>query len=89
MTILFLFHFTINFSFSQTFPIGSNSIDEKMRDLQLQGKLNQKYSFLNRPYNNDHFLSIDSIVNRLDTTFKYSIPKYELIKNIHLQLLQI
>ena len=85
--LFLLFLFTTNFSFGQTFPIGNNSIDEKMRDLQLQGKLNKNYSFLNRPYNNDNILFLDSVVNTLDTGFKYIIPKYKLSKNIQLQLL--
>lgn len=87
LLLFILFLLVLNTGIGQTFPIGFNSIDEKLRDLQLQGKLNKDYSFLNRPYNNDNVLSLDTAMYYLDSTFKFNQLKYTLSKKNQIKIL--
>ncbi len=77
----------MNFGYTQSFPIGFNSIDERLRDLQLQGKINKNYSFLNRPYNSQSQLTIDSVIQLIDTSIKFEIYKNKRSDKFHFKAL--
>ena len=82
---LFLFHWGI----AQSFPIGFNSMDEKLRDLQLQGKMPLNYSFLSRPYNTNAHLTMDSVVKAIDADYTLPNSKIKLTKKLNFTLLPL
>ena len=83
ITILFL----SNFVYVQSIPIGFNSVDEKIRELQLEGKIGTKYSFFSRPYRATAEISYDSILQKIDSTFEYRNVIYSNNKRINFQIL--
>lgn len=51
---------------AQTIPVGLPGVDESLRVLQLQGKLDSKYSLSSRPFFTDGILTVDSILRLID-----------------------
>jgi len=74
---------------SQSFTIGFNSLDEKLRDLQLQGKIPLNYSFLSRPYSTNANLTIDSVVKAIDPDYILPNSKIKLANKLNLTLLPV
>ncbi len=68
---LFLIVFILTFysgmaAYAQTIPVGMPILDESLRTLQLQGKLDLKYSLSSRPFFTDKSLTTDSIYRLID-----------------------
>lgn len=53
---------------SQTIPVGLPGVDESLRVLQLEGKLDLKFSLSSRPFFTNHKLSTDSILKLIDSS---------------------
>lgn len=53
-------------------PVGFTDIDNKINDLQLQGKIPESYSLTNRPFYTDTKLTYDSLLKLIDTSIHYS-----------------
>ncbi len=62
---------------AQTIPVGMPILDESLRTLQLQGKLDIKYSLSSRPFFTDKTLTTDSIYRLIDPNSDIrSVRKY-------------
>ena len=85
----FLCLLLFNLGMTQSFPIGFNSMDEKLRDLQLQGKIPLNYSFLSRPYNTNALLRMDSIVNAIEPNYNLPYSKMKLTSKLNFTLAPI
>jgi hypothetical protein len=85
--IILLIHF--DSSKAQSFPIGFNSFDEKLRDLQLQGKISSAFSFLNRPYNTNPQFNIDTIVHKIDSMYRFKSQILSKSKHLNISILPI
>ena len=86
--ILFVIIFFNIRAVSQTIPVGLSGLDESLRTLQLEGKLDLKYSLSSRPFFTDHILTTDSILRLIDSSagslskrqyFRKSKTFYELL----------
>lgn len=87
----FLFSITIlllsNIIYGQSIPLGFNSLDNQLRELQLEGKISNKYSFFSRPYHATNQIKYDSILYKVDSTFEYKNIIYTNNKRTNFQLL--
>ena len=54
-------------SLAQTVPVGLPVLDESLRNLQLEGKLDPKYSLSSRPFFTDKILTTDSLYKLMDS----------------------
>jgi hypothetical protein len=57
-------------SLAQTVPIGMPVLDESLRILQLEGKLDSRYSLSSRPFFTDKYLTTDSILHLINPDTK-------------------
>jgi hypothetical protein len=71
---LFLFLFSTLSLTAQTIPIGSLN-DDYLRALQLQGKLDIKYSLSSRPFFTDKIITTDSIYHLIDPATTIKTPR--------------
>ena len=75
---------------AQTVPVGMPILDESLRTLQLQGKLDLKYSLSSRPFFTDKSLTTDSLYKLIDPTSKIkTIRKYFLNQKAVFELLPL
>lgn len=70
LTTLFAILFCNIYLIAQTIPVGMPILDESLRTLQLQGKLDLKYSLSSRPFFTDKSLTTDSIYKLIDPANK-------------------
>ncbi len=64
----FIFFTNISFVNAQTVPVGLHSLDDALRELQLQGKLDAKYSLAARPFFVDGGITTDSLYALIDSS---------------------
>lgn len=74
---------------AQTIPAGANVLDESLRDLQLQGKIDPTLSMNARPYFFSNQLRSDSFFHLIDSNFNYNSTIYTNQKNTWVEWLPI
>jgi len=72
--LLFCIFFLKIEAISQTVPVGLTSLDESLRNLQLEGKLDPSYSLSSRPFFTNKVLTTDSLYKLIDS--KHPIKTY-------------
>ena len=78
-----------NIIYGQSIPLGFNSLDNQLRELQLEGKISNKYSFFSRPYQAIGQIEYDSILLKVDSTFGYKNIIYTNNKKTNFQVLPV
>ena len=78
-----------NIIYGQSIPPGFNSLDYQLRELQLEGKISNKYSFFSRPYQAIGQIQYDSILSKVDSTFGYKNIIYTNNKKTNFQVLPV
>ena len=66
---------------AQTIPVGMTSVDELLRDLQLQGKISIDHSLTTRPFFTSKNFRADSLLRLIDSTYHFSATIYANKKN--------
>ena len=74
---------------AQTIPVALQSIDESLRDLQLQGKINSTYSLGVRPFFTSKKLRTDSLLYLIDPTYSFSSVIFSKNKNTWVEALPV
>jgi hypothetical protein len=72
---------------AQTIPVGMQSIDESLRDLQLQGKISIEHSLASRPFFTSKKLKADSIYKLIDSSYNFNSTIYSNNKNTWVEIL--
>jgi hypothetical protein len=65
---------------AQTIPAGMSDMDDALRQLQLQGKLNSRYSLMARPFFADERITIDSLYALIDSSHSPRVIRTRLFK---------
>ncbi|OIR07031.1 hypothetical protein GALL_109380 [mine drainage metagenome] len=74
---LFVIPFCNIYLIAQTVPVGMPVLDESLRTLQLEGKLDIKYSLSSRPFFTNKSLTSDSLYQLIDPTGNLSSARKE------------
>ncbi len=74
---------------AQTVPVGITSVDELLRDLQLQGKISMDHSLTTRPFFTSKVLRTDSLLHLIDSTYNFSSTIYSNKKNTWVEALPV
>lgn len=87
--VLFLVLGITPITHAQTIPVGMTSLDESIRDLQLQRKLDINTSLTARPFFTSKKLRTDSLLRLIDSSYNFSSTLYSNHKNTWVEALPV